>query len=217
MSISSPSRWHLGQDDRAALRSCEHHQTRRPRVAGHERMGADDKRSAGQRRHGPSIGGSKGAARGKARSPGANTTRVNHLSALWPRPIASGADARRGLLVAGRRHAAGILGQADRCGLLGGPVAHRASMRPAMQAFPPVSRCAAGALDRDTGQAGWGKWGDEPRLTPNSASCRVRFRFAAGEPKVERTLLAMDSDRPPAPEERPRFTQMLTHSRLKSG
>jgi hypothetical protein len=55
-----------------------------------------------------------------------------------------------------------------------------------MQAFMPVTRCAAGALDRDTGQAGLGKRGDEPRLTPNPASCRVRFRFAAGEPKAER-------------------------------
>ena len=33
-----------------------------------------------------------------------------------------------------------------------------------------------------------GKRGDEPRLTPNLASCRVRFRFAAGELKAERTL-----------------------------
>ena len=60
-------------------------------------------------------------------------------------------------------------------------------MRPAMQAFPPVSRCAAGALDRETGQAGLGNRGDEPRFTPNSASCRVRFRFVAGEPKVDGT------------------------------
>jgi hypothetical protein len=36
---------HLGQDDRAALWPCEHHQTCRPCVAGHARMGADDKRS----------------------------------------------------------------------------------------------------------------------------------------------------------------------------
>ena len=56
-----------------------------------------------------------------------------------------------------------------------------------MQAFPPVSRCAAGALDRDAGQAGLGKRGDEPWFTPNSASCRVRFRFAAGEPKADGT------------------------------
>ena len=56
-------------------------------------------------------------------------------------------------------------------------------MRPAMQAFMPVSRCAAGALDRDTGHAGLGKRGGEPRFTPNSASCLVRFRFAVGEPK----------------------------------
>ena len=70
-------------------------------------------------------------------------------------------------------------------------------MRPAMQAFPPVSRCAAGALDRDTGQAGLGKRGDEPRLTPNSASCRVRFRFAAGEPKAEGTWpLRINDDMP---------------------
>ena len=32
---------------------------------------------------------------------------------------------------------------------------------------------------------GWGKRGDEPRFTPNSASCRVRFRFAAGESIVD--------------------------------
>ena len=100
----------------------------------------------------------------------------------------SGADARHGFFVAGRRHAAGILGRADRFGLLGGPVAHRASMRPAVQAFPPGSRCAAGALDRDTGQAGLGKRGDEPRFTPNLASCRVHFRFAAGEPKAEEDM-----------------------------
>ena len=58
---------------------------------------------------------------------------------------------------------------------------------PCMQAFPPVSRCAAGALNRDTGQAGLGTRGDEPRFTPNSASWRVRFRFAAGEPKADGT------------------------------
>ncbi len=54
----------------------------------------------------------------------------------------------------------------------------------------PVCRCAAGALDRDTGQAGLGNRGDERRFTPNSASYRVRFHFAAGEPK-------MDGMRPP--------------------
>jgi hypothetical protein len=59
-------------------------------------------------------------------------------------------------------------------------------MRPAMRAFLPVARCAAGALNRETGQAGLGKWGNEPRFTPSLASCRVRFRFAAGEPKAER-------------------------------
>lgn len=46
-------------------------------------------------------------------------------------------------------------------------------------------RCAAGALDRNTGQAGLGKRGDEPRFTPNSALYSVRFRFAAGELKVD--------------------------------
>ena len=82
-------------------------------------------------------------------------------------------------------------------------------MRPAMQAFPPVSRCAAGALDRDTGQAGLGKWGNEPQFTPNLASCRARFRFAAGEPKADGTLPATDSDRPPPSYTRSRDTIRL--------
>lgn len=47
-----------------------------------------------------------------------------------------------------------------------------------------VFRCAAGALDRNTGQAGLGKWGDGPRFTPNSPSYSVRFRFAAGVSKA---------------------------------
>ena len=34
---------------------------------------------------------------------------------------------------------------------------------------------------------GGGKRGDEPRFTPISASCRIRFRFAAGEPKADGT------------------------------
>lgn len=86
----------------------------------------------------------------------------------------------------GRRHAAGILGRADRSGLLGRFMAHRASMGPALQAFLPVFRCAAGAFNRDTGQAGLGYRGAEPWLTPNFALCRVRFHFAAGDPKMER-------------------------------
>lgn len=65
-----------------------------------------------------------------------------------------------------------------------------------MQAFLPVSRYAAGALDRETGQAGLGERGDEPRFTPNPASCRVRVRFAAGELKAEKTRAAVEKAMP---------------------
>lgn len=41
-------------------------------------------------------------------------------------------------------------------------------------------RCAAGALNRETGQAGLGIKGGELRLSPNTALYCVRFRFAAG-------------------------------------
>ena len=90
---------------------------------------------------------------------------------------------------AGRRHAAGILGRANRCGLLGRPTAHRALVLPAMQALQPVFPMRRWRYsNRDTGKAGLGKRGNEPRFTPNSASCRARFRFAAGEPKADGVL-----------------------------
>ena len=145
-------------------------------------MGADDKRSGRQWRHGPRIGRGKGTAR-DANSPGANATAVNHLP-IRPRPNSVALRCAAWAPIAGRRHAAGILGRVERCGLLGGLAAHRASMRPAMQAFPPVSRCAAGALDRDTGQACNGNRCAEPQapLCPRlRRSCR---RYAAGEFRV---------------------------------
>jgi hypothetical protein len=94
--------------------------------------------------------------------------------------------------IAGRRHAAGILGRLERCGLLWRNCGASSFDAICHASLLPACRCAAGALDRDTGQAGLGIRGDEPWFTSNSASCGARFRFAAGEPKADGTRYPTD-------------------------
>ena len=62
----------------------------------------------GRWRHGPRIGRGKGTAR-DANSPGANATAVNHLP-IRPRPNSVALRCAAWAPIAGRRHAAGILG-----------------------------------------------------------------------------------------------------------
>ena len=62
--------------------------------------------------------------------------------------------------------------------MLGGSTTHRALMRPAMQAFPPASRCAAGALDRVRAKQDW----EQGETSLDSPSILRLSMFASASP-----------------------------------